>query len=186
MESPDGKYFYYARGRIHAGGLWRRRLGGTPGEAEELVLGSLQSWGWWTVSSNGILFLESENATAFKVHLKLLHLRSKRITDLRTLEYPVNSAEASLGGSIDGLHVAFEQGEGFGGRIMMIENFRKGEGNCRFDFMPNRLSADRFMYCTISPAIPTASPFPTIGSLRLPMERSPSVGRIMRMAANKR
>ena len=124
MESPDGKYLYYARGRTETGGLLRRRLDGAPGETEEQVLGSLQHFGWWTVSSNGIFFLESENVNPLKVHLKLLSLRSKGITDLRTLEYPLSGQVVPLTVSADGLHVLYDQWERSGSRIVMIENFR--------------------------------------------------------------
>jgi len=124
MESPDGKYLYYARGRTEAGGLWRRQLEGAPGGIEEQVLGSLQCWGWWTLSSNAIFFLESEHANPMKVHLRRLDLRSKHITDLRALEFLADRRFAPLTVSPDGLHVVYQQTESFGNRIMLIENFR--------------------------------------------------------------
>ncbi|MCU1263029.1 MAG: hypothetical protein JWO80_5914 [Bryobacterales bacterium] len=124
VESPDGKYLYFAKGRGKRG-LWRLRLGASGDGTEEPVLESLQNWGWWALGLNGVLFLEQagESSTA-KVHLKFLDLSSKRITDLRTLEYPVDSGAATLTFTPHGGHVIYEQGEDRRSDIVLIENFR--------------------------------------------------------------
>jgi Tol biopolymer transport system component len=70
MESLDGKYLYFAKGRRDAPGLWRLQLDAPFGETEEPALESLQNWGWWTLGGNGIFFLEAEGALlGSKVHL---------------------------------------------------------------------------------------------------------------------
>jgi hypothetical protein len=61
---------------------------------------------------------------AEKVHLKLLDLTSKQITDLRTLEYPVNPWVRPMTVSPDGRHIVYEQVENFGSYIVLIDNFR--------------------------------------------------------------
>jgi len=89
----------------------------------EPVLPSLPHWGWWAPGRNGIFFLEAGREHPAKVHLKFLGLDSKRITDLRTLEFPV-SFDGPLTVSPDGRKVLFEQIENLGSKIVMIENFR--------------------------------------------------------------
>jgi len=124
VESPDGQYLYFARGRGKRG-LWRRRLDTPRDWAEEPVLESLQRWGWWALGPSGIFFLEAADQPGIpKIHLKFLDLSSKRITDLRTLEYPVNPWVAPLTVSPDGLHVVYEQEDNSGFNILLLENFR--------------------------------------------------------------
>lgn len=124
IESPDGQYLYFARGRGKRG-LWRRRLDALTDGAEEPVLESLQRWGWWAVGPNGVFFLEAAEQPGLpKIHLKFLDLSSKRITDLRMLEYPVNLWVAPITVSPDGRHALYEQEDNSGFNILLIENFR--------------------------------------------------------------
>ena len=124
IESPDKQYLYFAKGRGKPG-LWRRRLDTVGNGTEEPVLESLQHWGWWALGPNGVFFLEhAGELPAAKVHLKFLDLRSKQITDLRTLEYPIDDGVAPLTVSPDGRHVVYEQAENLGSNIVVIENFR--------------------------------------------------------------
>lgn len=136
MESPDGKYLYFARGRGKRG-LWRRPLDGSRNAVEEPVLESLQYWGWWALGPNGIYFLEKTEVTGeanwyadavideyTKVHLKFLDLASKRITDLASFEYPLDLCTAPMAISPDAQHIVFEQAEDQGSSIVLLENFR--------------------------------------------------------------
>jgi hypothetical protein len=94
-----------------------------PGQGvEESVLESLQNWGWWALSPDGIFF-EEEPSTA-KAHLKFLGLTSKQVSDLRTLEYPVNPNCRTITVSPDGHRVVYQQFENWGSNIVLIENFR--------------------------------------------------------------
>lgn len=123
-ESPDGKYLYFSKGRDKRG-LWRRPLNGSRGAPEEPVLESLRNWGWWTLGAHGVFFLEPENELPnAKVHLKFLDLTSRKITDLRTLEYLVFPVNAALAVSPDGRNVVVEQFENSGANIVLQENFR--------------------------------------------------------------
>jgi Tol biopolymer transport system component len=124
MESPDGTYLYYARGRDKIGGLWRRRLDSLSDEGEELILESLHGWGWCALGPNGVFFLEEGPEHPSKVHLKFLDLYSRRVTDLRALDFPVSSVVSALTVSPDGRHVVFDQIENSGSSIVIIEKFR--------------------------------------------------------------
>lgn len=124
MESPDGKYLYFAKG-VFKRGLWRRPLGEPDKSKEEDVLESLQHWGWWTLGPNGIFFLEREaNLPSAKVHLKFLDLASRKITDLRTLENPVFAWNGTIALSPDGRNVVIEEFENAGSNIVLLDHFR--------------------------------------------------------------
>ena len=55
--------------------------------------------------------------------MKFLNLASKQITDLRTLEYPINPENKALTVSPDGRNIVYEQAENVGSYIMLIDNF---------------------------------------------------------------
>jgi Tol biopolymer transport system component len=124
VESPDGKYLYFAKGRSK-GGLWRRPLGQPGTGTEEPVLDSLKYYGWWALGPSGIFFLEREDESPnAEVHLKLLEVPSRRVTDLRTLAYPIWRAwTAAITISPDERHVVFEQGDNWNSNIVLIDNF---------------------------------------------------------------
>src|SRR5581483_7255701 len=55
LESPGGKWLYYAKGRDVAG-LWRKQL---PNGAEEPVIEELQPgfWGYWAPAESALFFI---------------------------------------------------------------------------------------------------------------------------------
>jgi Tol biopolymer transport system component len=122
FESADGRHLYYAKGRGKTG-LWRKALA-VPNGREELVLEPLQYWGWWALAPQGIYFLEEpELPRLAKVRLKFFDLASKRITELATLEKPVNRTTPSICLSPDGRHLVYTQTDRDGSDIMLVENF---------------------------------------------------------------
>ena len=122
FESAGGKYLYYAKGRGKRG-LWRKDLAG-PNGREEPVLESLQYWGLWALAPKGVYFLEQpELPRHAKVRLRFLNLASRRITELATLDKPVNSMTSPIAVSRDGLHLLFTQIDRAGSDIMLVENF---------------------------------------------------------------
>jgi Tol biopolymer transport system component/predicted Ser/Thr protein kinase len=122
FESADGRYLYYAKGRGKKG-LWRKPLS-VPNGREEPVLESLQYWGWWALAPQGIYFLEEpELPRLAKVRLKFFDLASKRITELATLEKPVNRTTPSICLSPDGRNLVYTQTDRDGSDIMLVENF---------------------------------------------------------------
>ena len=61
QESPDGKWLYFARGGEN--GIWRVPV--TGGEAVRILDQPLAGyWAYWTVSRNGIYFLDQKDGTA--------------------------------------------------------------------------------------------------------------------------
>jgi Tol biopolymer transport system component len=61
QESPDGKWLYFARGGEN--GIWRMPAAG--GEAVRILDQPLAGyWAYWTVSRNGIYFLDQKQGTA--------------------------------------------------------------------------------------------------------------------------
>ena len=73
----------------------------------------------------GVFFLEQpESPRRANVRLKFLDLASQRITDLATLEKPVETTERGICVSPDGRHLLFTQMDRGGSDIMLIENFR--------------------------------------------------------------
>ena len=122
VESADGEYLYYAKGRATKG-LWRKELTITNGR-EESVLESLQFWGWWALGPQGVYFLEQpQTPRNAKVRLKFLDPATKRIRDLATLEKPVNYGTSTISVSRDGLHLVYAQIDRQGSDIMLVENF---------------------------------------------------------------
>ena len=57
VESEDGRYLYFAKGRGKPG-VWRRPLNGDINSREEPVLESVQFWGLWALAKGGIYYLD--------------------------------------------------------------------------------------------------------------------------------
>jgi serine/threonine protein kinase/DNA-binding winged helix-turn-helix (wHTH) protein/WD40 repeat protein len=122
FESVDGKYLYYAKGRVKTG-LWRKDLA-SPNGREEPVLGSLQHWGWWALTPRGVYFLEkAELPRRAKVHLKFLDLASRRISELASLDKVIDAVSLAMCLSKDGRHLVFINIDRYGSDIMLVENF---------------------------------------------------------------
>lgn len=120
VESADGKYLYYARGRGQRG-LWRRNL--LDGK-EEPVLESLQEWGWWALAPRSIYFFEVPRSVHPQVHLKAFDIAERRTRELGTVRYPVMSATATIAVSRDGRHLAYTQINSTEADIMLMANVR--------------------------------------------------------------
>ena len=123
IESADRQYLYFAKGRNQRG-LWRKPLHPESSHAEELVLDSLQHWGWWALGRRGIYFLQQPNeASNSKVQLKSFDLRLRKTTTLAELEKKVNPGSPTLTLSPDGFHIVYEQAQA-SSNIVMVDNFR--------------------------------------------------------------
>ncbi|MGA7411838.1 MAG: hypothetical protein WBW33_15270 [Bryobacteraceae bacterium] len=121
LETADGKYLYYAKGRGKKG-LWRKDLT-APNGREEPVLESLQDWGWWALAPQGVYFLEQQEIPFHsKARLRFLDLATKRISELATAGR-ANTGEGVIAVSRDGLHLLYTQLDRSGSDIMLVENF---------------------------------------------------------------
>lgn len=123
IESTDRQYLYFAKSRNQRG-LWRKPLNPVSNHAaEELVLDSLQHWGWWTLGTREIYFLQQpEEASNSRVQLKSFDLRLRKTTALADLEKRVNPGSPALTLSPGGSHIVYEQAQE-GSNIVMVENF---------------------------------------------------------------
>jgi Tol biopolymer transport system component/DNA-binding winged helix-turn-helix (wHTH) protein len=123
LESADGKYLYYAKGRSQRG-LWRQRTGSTQAGEEEPVLASLQDWGWWSLGPGLIYFFETPHSINPRVHLKELDIPNGDIRELCTLRSPVLTSTPAMTVSADGQHLAYAQIDAMQADVILVENFR--------------------------------------------------------------
>jgi Tol biopolymer transport system component/DNA-binding winged helix-turn-helix (wHTH) protein len=120
FESAAGAYLYYAKGRGKPG-LWRRGLLRNA-DVEESVLESLQQWGWWAPGRELVYFLELPNSLNAQVRLKMLDMKTARISELAKLPFPVLTLAPALAVSRDGQHFAFSQIDSMEADIMLRQN----------------------------------------------------------------
>src|SRR6266496_5189976 len=120
FESPDGKYFYYAKGRAMPG-IWRVPLGG--GE-ESLVLDYHQAglWRYWAVTDKGIYFATAE-APSHPV-IEFFSFENHKVTPVANLDKPLLKTDPGLAVSRNGQSILVVQMDQSGGDIMLMENFR--------------------------------------------------------------
>jgi len=120
FESSDGKYLYYANGRGKPG-LSRRNL--SDGK-EELVLDSLQRWGWWALGPDVVYFFELSPAVHPQVQLKAFDIAERRIRELGMVRHPIAGATVAIAASRDGRHLAYTQIDSVEADIILMERFR--------------------------------------------------------------
>jgi Tol biopolymer transport system component len=117
FESPDGQFFYYAKGR-GISGIWRVPVAG--GE-ETPVLERLQAGlqRAWTVVTNGIYFATAEAPS--QPTIEFFNFATGKLTPITTIDKPFNSG---LSISPDGRWLIYAQVDRTGRDIMLMENFR--------------------------------------------------------------
>ena len=123
LESSDGKYLYFAKGRGKLG-LWRKQLAGGFESPERPVLPSLQNWGWWALGKTGVYFFEAPPKPSGTIDVKYLNFASDKIHEisrLRKAPWPWNPV---LAVSPDERFLVYEQPEQLGVNIVLVENFR--------------------------------------------------------------
>ena len=123
VESPDGKFVYYAQQRYEPG-LWRVPVSG--GE-EVCVLPSLQraSQRKWDVVDEGVYFLELEDAPSRQSNwsLKFFRFDTGRVARVTELERPPEPW-LPFDVSPDGTWFLLAETEQGGSDLMLVENFR--------------------------------------------------------------
>ncbi len=128
LESPDGRYLYYAKpadaravsSTFELPGVWRMPLSGGP---EELVLAlpdGPDGW-YWTVGQKGIYFVSSgREAPAV---LKVFNFASRRTTRIANLEkYPWGGPGLAV--SKDGGTILYTQVDASGSDIVLVDGYR--------------------------------------------------------------
>jgi len=118
LESPDGRFLYYAKG-LSVPGLWRIPTNG--GEEVE-VIGSLEAgyWGYWAAVENGIYYLD----TTTKPGIAFFDITTHRITRLFDLENRPARQAPGLAVSPDKRTILYTQWDATDSDIILVENFR--------------------------------------------------------------
>jgi len=117
MESPDGRYLYYAKGRGTAG-LWRVPVGG--GE-ENPVLEDLKPgyWGYWSVLANSVLYADTPQDGRRGLYLFGLHGGTPRL--LGAMDKPVAVSDPGIAVSGDGRVLLYTQIDQSGADILLAD-----------------------------------------------------------------
>jgi dipeptidyl aminopeptidase/acylaminoacyl peptidase len=118
IESMDGRYVYYAKGRT-VSGLWRVPVDGGP---EEAVLPRLKpgNWGYWTLCHESIMFVDKESLRSAAA-LYAFDLRSRKLTRLLEITKPLAVFDSALAMSPDCGTALFAQRDQSGSDLMLVE-----------------------------------------------------------------
>jgi Tol biopolymer transport system component len=123
LESSDGKYLYFAKGRGKSG-LWRKELAGGFENPEQPVLPSIQNWGWWALGKTGVFYFEAPPKPNGTIAVKYLNLASGKMHEISRLRKPLNPWNPTVTVSPDERFLVYEQPEQIGSNIVLVENFR--------------------------------------------------------------
>lgn len=119
LESPDGRYLYYARSRSLPG-LWRVPVAGG---AETPVLESLKAgfWGYWAVGREGIYFVDSDSPGG--EHARIFHYRLSdgALREVAAIEKPVVPGDPAFALEPGGRSLTYVQVDQSGSDIMLAE-----------------------------------------------------------------
>ena len=118
LESPDGRFLYYAKG-LEVPGLWRIP---TSGGEEAEVISALKPgyWGYWAVVEDGIYYLDMAPKPGIN-YFDITTLRSTRVFDL--VNRPAWGAPG-LAISPDKKTILYTQMDALNSDIILVENFR--------------------------------------------------------------
>lgn len=120
MESPDGKFLYYAKGQS-VPGIWRMP---TADGEETLVLDEHRAgyWRQWDVVEQGIYFATAE--TPDRPLIEFFNFATRKVTPILTLEKRLPGAISGLSVSPNGRQLIWTQLDQSGSDLMLMENFR--------------------------------------------------------------
>jgi Tol biopolymer transport system component/DNA-binding winged helix-turn-helix (wHTH) protein len=120
VESPDGQYLYYAKGR-RTTGIWRIPVAG--GE-ETFVLDHHRAgfWRYWAVVDQGIYFATAEQLD--HPLIEFFSLTTGQFTLVTSLEKRIQGGVPGLAISPDGRWLIWAQQDQVGSDIMLMENLR--------------------------------------------------------------
>jgi len=118
FESPDGNFFYYAKGAT-VPGLWRIS---TIGGEETEIIGSLEPgyWGYWDIVESGVYYLD----TTVKPGIVFFDFNTGLTKRLFDLESRPARELPGLGVSPDGKMILYTQLDALIRDFVLVENFR--------------------------------------------------------------
>jgi Tol biopolymer transport system component len=118
VESTDGQYVYYAKGRT-VSGLWRVPV---EGGAEEPALPRLKPgyWGYWTLCKQSVYFVDKESPRSAAA-LFAYDLGTRKLTRLFEITKPLVLGDSALAVSPDCRTALFAQRDQSGSDIMLVE-----------------------------------------------------------------
>lgn len=130
LESPDGRYLYFAKGP-NTSNLWKVPVAGGQEGQEEMVLQDLPFAGfrgYWDVADAGIYFAQrkTRSLTAFSPFsgwiLKLLRFDTGKVEEVMDLAVPTCCSALDI--SPDGKWFVYAQSDQIGSDLMLVEDFR--------------------------------------------------------------
>jgi len=116
LESPDGKFVYYAKSSAPEPEIWQVPVDG--GTETPLPLVRPGTWASWQVVNAGILFVGP--SLGHRAVLSLFDFDHRRTTTIAVLD----RVPFWLGATPDGRTVAFDQPGQEQGQTMLVDNFR--------------------------------------------------------------
>ena len=119
MESPDGKWFYFASGAN--GSVWRMPVGGGSEETEEDAEQVLESThrGAYEVVEDGVYFIPASKED--DLSLQFLRFATGAVEPIHDFERQPTSRFSV---APDGRSILFSQVEPMEADLMLVENFR--------------------------------------------------------------
>jgi Tol biopolymer transport system component len=119
LDSPDGRYLYYAKDVGSSTSLWQIPAKG--GE-EKQILDQLSYWSNFAVVADGVYFIPSRNTDSKKVDsIQYLNFNDGEIKPIAVLEKP---ASGGLAVSPDRRFILYTQIDQEGMDLFLIENFQ--------------------------------------------------------------
>jgi Tol biopolymer transport system component/DNA-binding winged helix-turn-helix (wHTH) protein len=120
VESPDGRYLYYARD-MHQTAVWRLSL--SSGQ-ETLVLASIgpEMWAYWAVASDALYFLDHRSTT--QARMGKMNLKTGRVDYLGWTGSPPAAGDKGMSLSPDRKWLLFTQKDLERTGIMLADSFR--------------------------------------------------------------
>jgi Tol biopolymer transport system component len=120
LESPDGKFLYYTKGR-EVPGIWRLPVGGGQ-ETPVLDHHRAGYWRAWDVVADGIYFATAEVPS--RPVIEFFSFATGQVTQIAQLEKPIFTTDQGLTVSPDQRWLVYVQIDQSGRDIMLVENFR--------------------------------------------------------------
>jgi Tol biopolymer transport system component len=117
LESPDGKFLYYAKA-LSATSLWKIPIEG--GQASK-VLEGLSIYINLAIVDSGVYFVPVRNAAGSSI--QFLNFATNQVRTVASFEKPLDGLSAGLAVSPDGRWILYTQVEQAGSELMLVENF---------------------------------------------------------------